>query len=69
LPTLRTTSTCSSTTPATFRPDRSTNVDEAMWRHAWELKVFGYINLTRRIYAAMKARGRGVDHQRHRCGR
>ena len=35
-------------------------IDEATWRHAWELKVFGYINLTRRIYAAMKARGRGV---------
>jgi len=35
-------------------------VDEATWRHAWELKVFGYINLTRRIYAQMKARGGGV---------
>ena len=35
-------------------------VDEAAWRHGWELKVFGYINLTRRIYVAMKARGRGV---------
>src|SRR5580692_9111365 len=35
-------------------------IDEETWRHAWELKVFGYINLTRRIYAAMKARGRGV---------
>ncbi|WP_439816623.1 short-chain dehydrogenase/reductase [Zavarzinia sp. CC-PAN008] len=35
-------------------------VDEATWRHAWELKVFGYINLTRAIYAAMKARGHGV---------
>jgi hypothetical protein len=35
-------------------------VDEATWRHAWELKVFGYINLTRRVYAAMKARGHGV---------
>ena len=22
-------------------------IDEATWRHAWELKVFGYINLTR----------------------
>ena len=22
-------------------------IDEAKWRHAWELKVFGYINLTR----------------------
>ena len=35
-------------------------VDEAIWRHAWELKVFGYINLTRKVYAAMKARGHGV---------
>ncbi|HEY5009162.1 MAG TPA: SDR family oxidoreductase [Caulobacteraceae bacterium] len=35
-------------------------VDEETWRHAWELKVFGYINLTRRIYATMKARGHGV---------
>jgi NAD(P)-dependent dehydrogenase (short-subunit alcohol dehydrogenase family) len=35
-------------------------IDEATWRHAWELKVFGYINLTRRIYAHMKARGHGV---------
>jgi len=35
-------------------------VDEEKWRHAWELKVFGYINLTRAIYAHMKARGRGV---------
>lgn len=35
-------------------------LDEAAWRHAWELKVFGYINLTRAIYAHMKARGRGV---------
>jgi NAD(P)-dependent dehydrogenase (short-subunit alcohol dehydrogenase family) len=35
-------------------------VDEDRWRHAWELKVFGYINLTRAIYAHMKARGRGV---------
>jgi NAD(P)-dependent dehydrogenase (short-subunit alcohol dehydrogenase family) len=35
-------------------------IDEATWRHAWELKVFGYINLTRLIYAQMKARGRGV---------
>ncbi|MGO4713874.1 SDR family oxidoreductase [Bradyrhizobium sp. 2TAF24] len=35
-------------------------VDEATWRHAWDLKVFGYINLTRLIYAAMKQRGHGV---------
>jgi NAD(P)-dependent dehydrogenase (short-subunit alcohol dehydrogenase family) len=35
-------------------------VGEETWRHAWELKVFGYINLTRMIYASMKARGTGV---------
>jgi NAD(P)-dependent dehydrogenase (short-subunit alcohol dehydrogenase family) len=35
-------------------------IDEAQWRHAWDLKVFGYINLTRLIYARMKARGHGV---------
>jgi NAD(P)-dependent dehydrogenase (short-subunit alcohol dehydrogenase family) len=35
-------------------------IDEATWRHAWELKVFGYINLTRAVYAQMKARGGGV---------
>lgn len=35
-------------------------VDEAAWREGWELKVFGYINLTRLLYARMKARGGGV---------
>lgn len=35
-------------------------VDEPTWRHAWELKVFGFINLTRAVYAQMKARGGGV---------
>ncbi len=35
-------------------------IDEPAWRHAWELKVFGYINLIRMIYAQMKARGHGV---------
>jgi NAD(P)-dependent dehydrogenase (short-subunit alcohol dehydrogenase family) len=33
---------------------------DSSWRNGWELKVFGYINLTRLIYARMKARGRGV---------
>ena len=28
-------------------------VDEARWRTAWDLKVFGYINMTRRFYALM----------------
>lgn len=35
-------------------------VDEATWRKAWDLKVFGYINLTRFFYTAMKAQGSGV---------
>jgi len=35
-------------------------IDEATWRHAWDLKVFGYINLTRLVYARMKERGHGV---------
>ena len=35
-------------------------VDEDTWRRAWELKVFGYINLTRVVYAGMKQRKRGV---------
>ncbi len=35
-------------------------IDEATWRAAWDLKVFGYINMTRRYLAAMKERGHGV---------
>jgi NAD(P)-dependent dehydrogenase (short-subunit alcohol dehydrogenase family) len=35
-------------------------IDEPTWRHAWDLKVFGYINLTRLVYARMKQRGHGV---------
>ncbi|HYM72877.1 MAG TPA: SDR family oxidoreductase [Stellaceae bacterium] len=35
-------------------------VDEARWRTAWDLKVFGYINMTRRFYAEMRERRRGV---------
>ncbi len=35
-------------------------VDEERWRAAWDLKVFGYINMCREMYAQMKARGRGV---------
>jgi NAD(P)-dependent dehydrogenase (short-subunit alcohol dehydrogenase family) len=35
-------------------------VDAAAWRHAWDLKVFGYIDLSRLVYAKMKARGHGV---------
>ena len=35
-------------------------IDEKLWRHAWELKVFGYINLTRAMVEYMKPRGNGV---------
>jgi NAD(P)-dependent dehydrogenase (short-subunit alcohol dehydrogenase family) len=35
-------------------------IDEARWRAAWDLKVFGYINLTRAFLALMGKRGRGV---------
>src|SRR3954465_6030918 len=35
-------------------------VDEARWREAWDLKVFGYVNMTRRFYALMAGRKAGV---------
>src|ERR1700730_3718980 len=35
-------------------------VTEDRWREAWDLKVFGYINMTRRFYAQMRDRKRGV---------
>jgi hypothetical protein len=36
------------------------DIDEARWRAAWDLKVYGYINMCRRFYALMRERGRGV---------
>ena len=35
-------------------------IDEATWREAWDLKVFGYINICRIIYPAMCQRRDGV---------
>ncbi len=35
-------------------------VDEDTWRRAWDLKMFGYLNLTRQVYARMKAKRAGV---------
>ena len=35
-------------------------LDEKTWRDGWELKVFGYISMTRAVYARMKANGGGV---------
>jgi short-subunit dehydrogenase len=35
-------------------------VDAQSWRKGWEVKVFGYIDLCRTFYAAMKSAGGGV---------
>jgi 3-oxoacyl-[acyl-carrier protein] reductase len=35
-------------------------IDEKRWREAWDLKVFGYINMTRRFYGLMAERKQGV---------
>ena len=35
-------------------------LDEVEWRNAWELKVFGYVNMTRKYYRAMCERKSGV---------
>ena len=35
-------------------------IDDPTWRMAWEVKLFGYINLTRSIYPMMSASGGGV---------
>jgi NAD(P)-dependent dehydrogenase (short-subunit alcohol dehydrogenase family) len=35
-------------------------ISEKVWRESWDLKVFGYISITRTYYSAMKARGSGV---------
>ncbi len=37
-----------------------TALDDETWRKAWDLKVFGFINLTREIYRGMCERRRGV---------
>lgn len=37
-----------------------TGLDEKAWRASWDLKIFGYINLSREIYRAMCERKRGV---------
>ncbi len=41
-------------------PGTVTAVDDATWRRAWDLKVFGYISMCRVVYAAMAARRDGV---------
>ena len=36
------------------------SIDDARWRQAWDLKVFGYISFCRVIYGQMKAKRAGV---------
>lgn len=36
------------------------DIDEATWRGGWDLKVYGFVNLARDMYQAMKAQGHGV---------
>ena len=35
-------------------------IDEAIWREAWDLKVFGYVNMTRRFYPLIQQSGGGA---------
>lgn len=37
-----------------------TGLDDPTWRKAWDLKVFGFVNLTREVYRAMRERRSGV---------
>lgn len=37
-----------------------TDLDDKTWRSAWDLKVFGFINVTREVYRAMCERRSGV---------
>ncbi|MGH7049709.1 MAG: SDR family NAD(P)-dependent oxidoreductase [Acetobacteraceae bacterium] len=41
-------------------PGTLASVDNAIWRRAWDLKVFGYISLSRLIHGRMVERASGV---------
>lgn len=41
-------------------PGEIDEVSDEVWRNAWNLKMFGYINMTRHFYRHMKARRAGV---------
>jgi NAD(P)-dependent dehydrogenase (short-subunit alcohol dehydrogenase family) len=41
-------------------PGNLVGVDDGTWRKAWDLKVFGFISLSRAVYPAMAARRSGV---------
>ncbi len=44
-------------------------ITEDRWRAAWDLKVFGYINMCRRFYAEMRIARARRDRQHPRHGR
>ena len=41
-------------------PGNVESIDDARWRQAWDLKVFGYISFCRVVYGQMKAKRSGV---------
>ncbi|MEQ9558947.1 MAG: short-chain dehydrogenase/reductase [Rhodospirillales bacterium] len=41
-------------------PGTLAEIDDATWRKAWDLKVYGFISMCREIYPAMAARQSGV---------
>ncbi len=41
-------------------PGSLSDINEEIWRDAWNLKVFGYINLSRLVYNKMKKKKNGV---------
>lgn len=41
-------------------PGTLTDIDNERWRKAWDLKVFGFISLTRALYPSMAKRKSGV---------
>ncbi len=41
-------------------PQGAIDLDEEVWRESWDLKVFGFIGLTREVYREMCASKRGV---------
>ncbi len=41
-------------------PGTLTAIDDEAWRKAWDLKVFGYISLSRAVYPTMAMRKQGV---------
>ena len=45
---------------------RLDEIDEARWRAAWDLKVFGYINLTREYFRSDEGARQGCHRQHHR---